>query len=105
MPITIDKNLPCVDFKLGHEIGGKAIFLRMLVDLGAAMNSDNKHSHRQIMSQFPDIVAEYSECEPGTKYDLVQLKVAVTQSAVKSDFTNGTLSAIITYKTPYFVNS
>ena len=30
------------------------------------------------MSRFPDIVAEYIECGPGTKYDLVQLKVAVT---------------------------
>ena len=49
------------------------------------------------MSQFPDIVAE--------KYDLVQLKVTVTQAAAESNFTNGTLSAIITYKTPYFVNS
>ena len=57
------------------------------------------------MSQFPDIVVEYIECGPGTKYDLVQLKVAVTQSAAEADFTNGTLSAIIRYKTPYFVNS
>ena len=105
MPINIDNNLPCVDFALGQESGGNSIHLRMLVDSGAAMNSGNKAYHRQIVSQFPDIVTEYIECGPGTKYDLVQLKVAVTQSAAEADFTNGTLSAIIRYKTPYFVNS
>ena len=78
MHINIDNNLPCVDFKLGHGVGGKAILLRMFIDPGVAMNSGNKHYHRQIMSQFPDIVVEYIECELGTKYDLVQLKVAVT---------------------------
>ena len=97
--------MPCVDFELGHETGAKAILLRMLVDSGAAMNSGNKNYHRQIMSQFPDIVVEYIECGPGTKYDLVQLKVAVTQAAAEADFTNGTMSVIIRYKTPYFVNS
>ena len=45
---------------MGHETGVNAIFLRMLVDSGAAMNSGNKNYHRQIMSQFPDIVTEYS---------------------------------------------
>ena len=105
MPINIDKNLPCVDFELDHETGDKSIHLRMLVDSGAAMNSGNRSYHRQIMSQFPDIVAEYIDCGPGTKYDLVQLKIAVTQSAAEVDFTNGTMSVIIRYKTPYFVNS
>ena len=95
---TSINNMPCVDFELGHETGAKAILLRMLVDSGAAMNSGNKNYHRQIMSQFPDIVVEYIECGPGTKYDLVQLKVAVTQAAAEADFTNGTLSAIIRYK-------
>ena len=98
IPINIDNNLRCVDFKLGHEIDGKAILLRMLVDSDAAMNSGNKHYHRQIMSQFPDIVAEYTECGPGTKYNLVQLKVVVTQSVAEVDFINETLSVIIRFK-------
>ena len=57
------------------------------------------------MSQFPDIVAEYIECGLGTKYDLVQLKVDVTQSVAEDNFDDGTLSTIIRYKTPYFINS
>ena len=61
MPINIDNNLPCVVFELGHETGGKAILLRILVDSGAAMNSDNKNYNHKIMSQFPDIEAEYIE--------------------------------------------
>ena len=54
------------------------------------------------MSQFPDAVAEYIECGPGTKYDLVQRKVAVTQSAAEGHFNDCTLSAIIRYKNPSF---
>ena len=57
------------------------------------------------MSRYPDIVAEYLECGPGTKYDLVKLKVAVTQSDAEGKLDDGTLSAIIRYKTPYFINS
>ena len=55
------------------------------------------------MSRFLNIVVKYIECGPGTEYDLVHLKVAVTHSEEKSN--DGTLSAIIRYKTPYFINS
>ena len=50
-------------------------------------------------------MAEYLECGPGTKYDLVKLKVAVTQSDAEGKLDDGTLSTIIRYKTPYFINS
>ena len=89
--------------KLGHETGEKSILLRMLVELGVDMNSGNTNNHHQIKSQFPDIVVEYIECGPGSKYNLVRLKVAVTQPAAEAKFTNGTLSSIIRYKTPFFV--
>ena len=40
MPISINNNLPCVDFLL--DAGNcKTPYLRTLVDLGAAMNSEN----------------------------------------------------------------
>ena len=59
------------------------------------MNNKNLNYHRTVMSRLPDIVAEYIECGPGTKYDLVQLKVAVTQSGADEEFDDGTLPAII----------
>ena len=45
------------------------------------------------------------ECGPGTKYDLVKLKIAVTQSDAEGKLDDGPLSTIIRYKTPYFINS
>jgi len=104
MPISIDNKLPCVDLKLGYG-STRTPSLRALVDSGAAMNSGNLSYHREAMSRYPDIVAEYLECGPGTKYDLVKLKVAATQSDTEGKFDDGTLSAIIHYKTPYFINS
>ena len=104
MSISINTNLPCVDFQLGTGTY-KTPCLRALVDSEAAMNSGNLDYHRTVMSRFLDIVAEYIEYWPGTKYDLVQLKVAVTQSGVEEKCDDGTLSAIIRYKTPYFINS
>ena len=104
MPISINNRLPCVDFQVGIGVH-HSLSLRMLVDSGAAMNTGHLKYHRFIMAQFSDIIEEYIECGPGTKYDLVKLKVAVTQSAAVDKFNDGTLSTIIRYKTPYVCNS
>ena len=74
--------------------------MRMLVDSGTAMNSGNKNYHRQAMHRYPDMAAEYLECGPGTKFDLVRLRVAVDSASVM----DGSLSAIIRYETPYFIS-
>ena len=75
--------------------------MRMLADSDAAMNSDNKRYHQQAMHRYPDMVTEYLEYGPGTKFDLVQLRVAVDSASVM----DGSLSAIIRYKTQYFISS
>ena len=49
----------------------------MLIDSGAAMNSGNKIYHHQIMNRYPDIVVDYLEYGPGTKFDLIKLRVDV----------------------------
>jgi len=100
MPIQINNNLPCIDFCLGLK-ETQELRMRMLVDSGAAMNSGNKNYHRQAMHRYPDMVAEYLECGPGTKFDLVKLRVAVDSESIL----DGSLSAIIRYKTPYFISS
>lgn len=71
-----------MDFKLGQ---GYIVTpsLRMPVNSDPAMNSGNKPYRRSIISNFPDVVAKYIECGLGTKYELVQLKVAVTQSTTE----------------------
>ena len=100
MTININNNLPCVDFKLGkNNIATSS--LRMFVYSDAAMNSSNLNYHRSIMSRFPDVVAEYIDYGPGTKDELVQLKVAVTRSTVERQFNDDRLSAITRYRTPF----
>ena len=100
MPIQINNNLPCVDFCLG-KTESKELRMRMLADSDAAMNIDNKRYHQQAMHRYPDMVAEYLEYGPGTKFDLVRLRVAVDSASVM----DGSLSAIIRYKTQYFISS
>ena len=100
MPIQTNNNLPCIDFCLGMT-ESKELRMWMLVDSGAAMNSGNKNYHRQAMHRYPDMVAEYLKCGPGIKFDLVRLRVAVDSASVM----DGYLSAIIRYKTPYFISS
>ena len=45
------------------------------------------------------MVAEYLECVPGTKFDLVKLRVDVNSLPTL----NNSLSTIICYNTPYYV--
>ena len=104
MPISINNNLPCIDFRAGNG-AHHSLSLCMLVDSGAAINTGHLAYHLSVMAQFPDIVEEYIECRPGTKYALVHLKVAVTQSTAVDQFNDGTLSTIIRYKTPYRCDS
>lgn len=47
------------------------------------------------------MVVEYIKCRPGTKFDLVKIRVAVDATSVIDD----SLSVIIRYKTAYFVTS
>ena len=53
------------------------------------------------MHRYLDMVAEYLECGPETKFDLVRLRVAVDSVFVM----DGSLSAIIRYRTPYLISS
>ena len=100
MPIQINNHFPCVDFCLGL-IKTPTLWMRMLLDSEAAMNSDNKEYHQQAMYRCPDMVSEYLECGPDTKFDLVKLRVAINSSSVADDC----LNEIIRYKTPYFIAS
>ena len=80
MSIVINNNLPCVDFKLGFGLIDIP-YICMLINSGTAVNSSNKHCHQNMMARYPNLVPEYFKCGPGANYDLVQLKVAVNQSA------------------------
>ena len=100
MPIQINNHLPCVDLCLGL-METPTMRIRTLLDSGSVTNSGNKEYHQQAMHRCPDMVAEYLECGPGLTFDLVKLRVAVDSSSVADDC----LTAIIHYKTPYYIAS
>ena len=76
----INNNIPCVNFNLDFGVIDMP-YICMLINSGTAVNSSNRHCHQNMMARYPNLVPEYFKCEPGANYDLVQLKVAVNQSA------------------------
>ena len=102
MPIGINNSLPSVSLILGsrEEEENK---MRMLVDTGAAMNTGNIDFHLWVMSQCPDIVDEFLQCGTNTEYDVVHLLAALDIEDINKDSTHGQMTAVIRYKTPYFV--
>ena len=70
MPISINNSLPSLSFLLGLTMEADN-GMRMLVDTGAAMNSGYLDYHLWVMSQCPEMVAEFLQCGPDTDYDVV----------------------------------
>ena len=70
MPISINNSLPSVSILLGLTMEADN-GMRMLVDTGAAMNSGHLDYHLWVMSQCPEMVAEFLQCGPNTDYDVV----------------------------------
>ena len=70
MPISINNSLPSVNILLGLTMEPNN-GMRMLVDTGAAINSGHLDYHLWVVSQCPEMVAEFLQCEPNTGYDVV----------------------------------
>ena len=77
----------------------------MLVDISATMNTGNKDHHTQVMSQCPNMVAEYIECGTNTEYEVVQLLTALDLKETHQPVNHGSMTAVIRYRIPYFVNN
>ena len=56
------------------------------------------------MSQYPEIVGEIIQCGDGTGYDVVQLLAALDLDSSHQSLDHGKMTAIIRYRTPYFIN-
>ena len=78
--------------------------MRMLLDTGAAMNSGSLTYHLWVMSQSPEMVAEFIQCGDGTGYDVVQLLAALDLDSSHQPLDHEKMTAVIRYKTPYFFN-
>ena len=73
--------------------------MRMLVDTGAAINSGYLDYHLWVMSQCPEMVAEFLQCGPDTDYDVVQLLAALDLDPSHLSSTHGQMTAVIRYHT------
>ena len=62
MPISINNSLPSISILLGLTTEADN-GMRMLVETGTAMNSEYLYYHLWVMSQCPEIVAEFLQCE------------------------------------------
>ena len=100
MPISINNSLPSVSFLLGLTMEADN-GMRMLVDTGVAMNSGYLDYHLWVMSQCPEMVAEFLQCGPDTDYDVVQLLAALDLDPSHLPNTHGQMTAVIRYHTPY----
>ena len=78
--------------------------MRILVDTGLAINSGHKHYHLWVMSQCPEMIAEYLQCGKDTNYDVVQFISALDPHVSSQLNTQGQMTDIIRYHTPYLVN-
>ena len=76
--------------------------IRMLLDTGAAMNSGSLAYHLWVMSQCPEMVAEFIQYEDDTGYDVVQLLAALDSDSNYQPLDHGKMTAVIRYKTPFF---
>ena len=70
MPIQINNFLLSICLYLGL-IEDEKNKMRMLLDTGAVTNSSNLNYHLWVMSQCPEMVGEFIQCEADTEYDVV----------------------------------
>ena len=103
MSILINNSIRCIFFQLGLKTN-EYNHMRVLVDTGAAMNLGYKDCHFCVMSQCPEIVAEYLQCDENTYYDTVQLLAALDLNVVPQSNTHDQMTAVVKYHTLYLVN-
>ena len=70
MPVPINNSLPSVCLHLS-SVEDEENKIRMLLDTGATMNSGNLTYRLWVMSQCPEVIGEFIQCDDGTGYDVV----------------------------------
>ena len=103
MPITSQNELPHLDFQVGQPLD--AMSLSFLYDTGAAINTGYLPYHKKIINECPQIVESYEEFNGSNPFEPIKLVGAITDPDVYDKDQHGVLSAVVRYKTPYFLRS
>jgi len=108
MPLNIDMGLPNITWDLGLPNDPNPVKLRALFDSCGCCNVGRLDYHLWIVSQRPDIVAEFRFCDGHQPFDPLGLDGVVSQSSDLVPTNDGLLSeqhglltAIVRYWTPY----
>ena len=100
MPISIDNGLPHITFNLGaHPTRDPS--LRGLMDTCGALNTGYLTFHLWLMSERPDIVAEFHSFDDSNPFEPVKLGGAIRDPSNFDTANHGNLTAVIHYFTPY----
>ena len=103
MHIHINNSLPSVCLRLG-SVEDEKNTMRMLLDISAAMNWGSLTYDLWVMSQCPEIIGESIQCGEGMGHNVVQLLIALYLDSSHQPLDYGKMTAVIRYKTPYFLN-
>ena len=69
--------------------------MRILLDTSAAMNSGSFAYHLWVVSQCPEMVDEFIQCDDGTGYDFDQLLAALDLDSSHQPLDHGKMTAVI----------
>ena len=103
MPIDINSSLLSVNLHLGIPEDDENR-MQMLVDTGADMDTGNLKYYMWVMSQYPEIVDTFLQCDKDTAYNVVHLLAALNLNDVSTDVNHGQITAVIRYKTLFTVS-
>jgi hypothetical protein len=101
LPITTQNELPHIRFPIGGTTTDGSLL--NLFDTGAALNTGQLHYHLSLKNKRPDLIHSYEEFNGTNPFDPIKLCGAITDPSTYDTGKHGVLSAVIRYKTPFYV--
>ena len=100
MPIAIDNGLPHITVSLGSDPNLDPT-LRGLMDTCGALNTGYLKFHLWLMSERPDLVAEFISFDAANPFEPIKLGGAIRDPSDFAAADHGILTAAVRYYTPY----
>lgn len=100
MPIAINNGLPHISFALGNNIS-LGPTLTGLMDTCGALYTGFLDFHLWLMSERPDLVAEFNSFDDQNPFEPIKLGGAIRDPSEFTATDHGNLTAVIRYFTPY----
>ena len=104
IPILINNSLPFICLHLGL-IEDEESKMKMLLDTGAVVDSDNLSYHLWVVSECPAMVGEFIQSDANTGYDVVQLMAALDRDSSQQPLDHGEMTVVFRYRAPYLINN